>query len=234
MQIYFGETVRRLRRERSLTQEQLAARLNVSFQTISKWERDESYPDITMLPVLAGFFGVRTDDLLGVNKAENEHRIKEIIDTYDNRRSPTQDLLTQLKAAVGEFPLDYRLRVRYMECLLSCTHRPEAGLEIEAEVRELYENIIANCTDDSIRLWTKRVFIMHLHSLAQSDTAHQIECEQILTEMPHLRACREHIAVMVTPQGEAQLQAQQHLIEELEWMLSHAHYHHPQAPHWKS
>ena len=42
MQIQFGESVRRLRRERGLTQEQLASRLNVAFQTISKWEREKA------------------------------------------------------------------------------------------------------------------------------------------------------------------------------------------------
>ncbi|MCL2532396.1 MAG: helix-turn-helix domain-containing protein, partial [Oscillospiraceae bacterium] len=47
MKLYFGESVRRLRLAAGLTQEQLAQRLHVSFQTISKWERNESYPDIT-------------------------------------------------------------------------------------------------------------------------------------------------------------------------------------------
>ncbi|MCL2195009.1 MAG: helix-turn-helix domain-containing protein, partial [Oscillospiraceae bacterium] len=77
MQLYFGESVRRLRQAAGLTQEQLAQRLHVTFQTIRKWERNESYPDITMLPVLAGLFGVRVDELLGVNQAENERRVQQ-------------------------------------------------------------------------------------------------------------------------------------------------------------
>ncbi len=52
MNIYFGENIKRLRSEQNLTQEALAGFLGVSFQTISKWERGETYPDITMLPVI--------------------------------------------------------------------------------------------------------------------------------------------------------------------------------------
>ena len=234
MKIYFGETVRRLRRGKSLTQEQLAARLNVSFQTISKWERDESYPDITMLPVLAGFFGVKTDDLLGVNQAENERRIGEIVDAYDNRRRPMEELLPQLKAAVGEFPLDYRLWVRYMECLLYCAHGLEGILAVEKEVREIYENIDQNCSNDRIRIWAKRVFLMHLHGLAQplepggplGNPARQAECERILAEMPSFRTSREHIATMVTLPGEPHLRAVQEQIVKSLWLLVHALAHH--------
>ena len=149
MQIYFGETVRQLRREKGLTQEQLAAQLNVSFQTISKWERGENCPDLTMLPVVAAFFGVTTDGLLGVNQAENEQRVREIIALYDSRRPDVADeYLPVLKAAAAEYPLDYRLWVRYMECLLTCARGLEGGLAAEQETREIYENIVAHCTDD--------------------------------------------------------------------------------------
>jgi len=234
MQIQFGESVRRLRQEKGLTQETLAAQLHVSFQTISKWERDESHPDLTMLPVLAQFFGVSTDDLLGVNEAENERRVREIIEAYESNRSDLEHL-TRLKAAVAEYPLDYRLWVRYMECLLHCGG---GGLdfpqETSAEVRAIYENIVTHCTDDSVRLWAKRLFVMHLHSLAQpkepgdplGKPGLQREAEQILGEMPSLRASREHVAVMVSLPGEAHLRGVQDEIAELLWMLAHAIGHH--------
>lgn len=61
MNIYLGENIKRLRRERDITQETLAEFLGVTFQSISKWERGESYPDITLLPAIAGFFNVSID-----------------------------------------------------------------------------------------------------------------------------------------------------------------------------
>ncbi|MDR1465170.1 MAG: helix-turn-helix domain-containing protein [Oscillospiraceae bacterium] len=235
MQIKFGETVKRLRRARGLTQEQLASQLNVAFQTISKWERDESYPDLTMLPVLARFFGVTADTLLAADEAENERRIQEILDAYDNRKPDTAaGHLPTLRAAVGNFPLDYRLWVRYMECRLSCTHGLNEGQAAAKEVREIYENIDVHCTNDGVRMWAKRLFVMHLHSLAQpvrpderaGDPALQAEAERILAEMPALRTCREHIATMVSLPGEAHLRAVQSEISSLLWMLSHALAHH--------
>ena len=58
MNIYFSEIFKQLRQERDLTQEALADYLGVSFQAVSKWERGESYPDIEILPEIAGYFSV--------------------------------------------------------------------------------------------------------------------------------------------------------------------------------
>ena len=87
MTIYLSENLKRLRREKGFTQETLADFLGVTFQSVSKWERGESYPDITMLPEIAGFFKVSVDDLLGINKAEEEEEIKRLLVEHDNFKS---------------------------------------------------------------------------------------------------------------------------------------------------
>jgi len=74
-EIEIGEKIKSLRKKRDITQEQLADYLNISFQSVSKWERGEAYPDITMLPKIALFFGVTTDELLCVDKVKNEQEI---------------------------------------------------------------------------------------------------------------------------------------------------------------
>ena len=84
MTIYLSENLKQLRRENGLTQETLADFLGVTFQSVSKWERGESYPDITMLPEIAGFFKVSVDELLGVNKAQEEEEIKRLLEEHDN------------------------------------------------------------------------------------------------------------------------------------------------------
>ena len=84
MTIYLSENIKRLRREKELTQETLAEFLGVTFQSVSNWERGESYPDITMLPEIAGFFKVSVDELLGVNRVEDEAEITKELETYDN------------------------------------------------------------------------------------------------------------------------------------------------------
>lgn len=58
-----GNKIRMLRKNKNLTQEDLAQKLSVTSQAISKWERSISSPDITMLPVIARFFGITMDEL---------------------------------------------------------------------------------------------------------------------------------------------------------------------------
>ena len=59
-----GGEIRRLRVLRGLRQDDLAARLGVTRQAVSKWENDVSYPDIILLPALADLLGVTVDGLL--------------------------------------------------------------------------------------------------------------------------------------------------------------------------
>ena len=70
MNLLIGKKIKQMRRERDLTQEEVAAHLGVSFQSISKWERGDGYPDITMLPALANYFKVSIDELLGISELE--------------------------------------------------------------------------------------------------------------------------------------------------------------------
>ena len=56
MKLQFGQMLRQLRRERDLTQEELAEILNVSAQSVSRWENNTCYPDMELMPVIASFF----------------------------------------------------------------------------------------------------------------------------------------------------------------------------------
>lgn len=59
-----GKNIKRLRMNAGMTQEQLAERLNISGQAVSKWENESALPDITLLPALADCFGVTIDELM--------------------------------------------------------------------------------------------------------------------------------------------------------------------------
>lgn len=66
----FGKRFSDLRKAKGYTQEDIASRLNVSSQAVSKWENDISYPDISLLCQIADIFEVTVDFLLG--KGANE------------------------------------------------------------------------------------------------------------------------------------------------------------------
>jgi len=75
--------LKRLRKQRNLTQEELSNFIGVSFQAISKWECGDGYPDITNLPVLAKFFNVTVDELIGTNEIEIQVAPEEIKGQYN-------------------------------------------------------------------------------------------------------------------------------------------------------
>ena len=73
-----GQIIRRLRKERNLTQEELAEQLNITYQAVSRWENGTGMPDISQIVPLATVFGVSTDVLFnvaGTNAAEEAEKI---------------------------------------------------------------------------------------------------------------------------------------------------------------
>ena len=70
--IRFGAFVAQLRKEQGLTQKELADRLNVTDKAVSKWERGQGCPDVSLLPRLAQTLGVEVEGLLSGELAENE------------------------------------------------------------------------------------------------------------------------------------------------------------------
>lgn len=71
-----GNKIKQLRLHAGMTQEQLAAKLGISAQSVSKWETAVTMPDITLLPILAGELGVSIDDLFDLTAEQKFHRIE--------------------------------------------------------------------------------------------------------------------------------------------------------------
>ena len=134
-----GTKIRELRKNKRLTQEELAAKLHVSPQAVSKWESAVCQPDIAQLPVLANFFGVSLDTLFGRDASEVERKIDAIIKEHEScfwsDREKCEPLLTN---ALKEFPDNERLMIELAELYMS--EAPEKALPI-AET-------LANTADD--------------------------------------------------------------------------------------
>ena len=68
----FGEMISTLRKERGMTQSDLAEQLGVTDKAVSKWERNLSFPDVSSLPRIAKIFGVTVDDLVQYRMPETQ------------------------------------------------------------------------------------------------------------------------------------------------------------------
>ena len=79
MSTSMGQIIKRLRKERGLTQEQLAQLLNLSAQSISKWENNSSMPDVSQIVPLATVLKVKTDVLFGMESCNNDEEVERII-----------------------------------------------------------------------------------------------------------------------------------------------------------
>ena len=140
-----GTTIKALRRERDITQEQLAEYLNVSAQAVSQWETDRTAPDISQLPVLANIFGVTTDRLLGVDITKANEKIKAIADESKAfyAQSKFEEAVSVLRKGLGEFPRSYEIMYLLAENL-GCLGR-------YGEAIEHCKKILSDCTDFELR-----------------------------------------------------------------------------------
>lgn len=204
--IHIGETIKKLRKEKNITQDELASFIGVSYQSVSKWERCESYPDITLVPSIASFFGVTTDLLLGVNAADKENRIKAYEEKYDLLKTEKKfiEASNLMKEAITEFPGNYNLLANYMHSLLLIFYREdESILKIKPEVERVYGVIQNYCTNDHIRVWTKGLMCNFIRSLSETENSGVdiSDMDAILEEMPVMRNTRDFMAMMLYPMG---------------------------------
>ena len=86
MEQTLGKRIMQHRKRLGMTQDQLAERLGVTAQAVSKWENDQSCPDISIIPKLAGIFGITTDALLG-SAPDEPAREAEVVDPHEEEES---------------------------------------------------------------------------------------------------------------------------------------------------
>lgn len=154
MKILIGENIKQLRKANSITQEQLAEALNITCAAVSKWERGDTYPDITLLQPLAYFFGVTLDELMGYQASKIQKDIDELIARYTELyRTDCEAARDLIVKAHAEYPNDYQIMHCYMWNLAGdyADNDPENLLSHKAEFLEICERILDGCKDNYIR-----------------------------------------------------------------------------------
>ena len=185
-----GSTIKRLRREKDITQEQLAEYLGITSRAISQWECDRTAPDISQLPALCHIFNVSSDVLLGIDIERNNEEIKKYLDTAQNLcyQGKGSERTAILREANRKFPRDYTIMERLADSLV-CEYSRK-GIKEYDEVFDLCNRILAECTDSIIRYEAIEIL-----GIAYDYAGKEGEMLKLAEEMPRTRFSYENFMV---------------------------------------
>ena len=172
-----GRNILELRKQKSITQEELAAELGVTAAAVSKWENGYTLPDILMLCALADYFGVTTDELLGRNTVQNQAIIvaetealgQKIADLISKYKIGTKVILTDYETAlaVAEYEAEHKNEVKYM---FTALNRPLGEREMDNTHGITHVNVHTTGGTDEDALNGIELYLNNLatfHSLAE-------------------------------------------------------------------
>lgn len=119
MKLNIGDTIKYLRKEKDITQDELADILGVSYQSVSRWETGTCYPDMELLPVISDFFGVTVDKLLGVNENIEREKVAQYLSRFQESISQGKiyDCIAIAREGVAEYPNNFALLNKLMYAL---------------------------------------------------------------------------------------------------------------------
>ena len=174
MQHSIGKTIKELRKSRGLTQEELAEKIGVTAQAISKWENESGMPDLSQIVPLAHVFGVSTDTILGTGDIKKNEDISEIMRRAQSKLTfpLTSECLTDkynvLLEGLKIYPNNFTLILQCMELEISLAY-PQNPIYDEKNAKALYEscekhaNTIFSYDDNVNRILRARMIMLMLH-----------------------------------------------------------------------
>ncbi len=214
MEILIAQNLKKLRAEKGMTQERLAELLGVTPQSVSRWETSGAYPDITLLPVIAGIFGVTTDTLLGTDTAKNAEKIKALLCEDDklNHDGKQDESIELLRQGLRDFPTDAEITYRLA---LALKNKANSSKTEECEREKLVREAITLCerameqdrNGGQITFAAKELLCMCYRALGDCKTA-----VRIAESMPSIWTSREIILPKVHAKHDAYIQYGQNLI----------------------
>ncbi|MBR5962141.1 MAG: helix-turn-helix transcriptional regulator [Clostridia bacterium] len=184
--MYLSANLKKYRIMKELTQEDVAEYLGITPQSVSKWERGESYPDITLLPALANIFETSVDLLLGMDTIRAD----------ETRRNIHKSAVEYQQSG------DYAMAEKtYREALLSYPNDPGMLLGLAgvlalkgstAEAIELTEKGLPLSENEKQRA-TMRAVLCFLYLKAGSED----KANRLASQLPHMRESREAIQPLI-------------------------------------
>ncbi len=183
---YLSENLRKYRIMNNLTQEDVAEYLGVTPQSVSKWERNECYPDITLLPALANIFETSIDSLIGMDSLKSEetrYNIHKKVTEYQ-REGAYDSAEREYRDALRIYPKDSGMLLGLAGVLALKGDSEEAIALIERGLP---------LSDNEKQKATMRAILCFLYlKCGKTD-----EANLLASQLPHIRECRETIQPLV-------------------------------------
>ena len=210
-----GTTIKRLRREKDITQEQLAEYLGITSRAISQWECDRTAPDISQIPALCHIFDVSSDVLLGIDIEKTNEEIKRYLTEAAElgNQGKGSERTALLREANKKFPRDYKIMYSLANSLVCEFSRK--GIKEYDEVFDLCNRILAECTDSNIRYEAIETLGVAYDYAGKKD-----EMLKLAEEMPRARFSYENFMVYRWEGNEAVKERQKYIEFLLHELLS--------------
>lgn len=218
MELMIGGKLKKLRRDRDLTQEEVATHLGVSFQAISKWERGDGYPDITMLPTLANYFQVSVDELIGMKEISSANKLDKINQTWQENRAlgKHRDNVELMRNALKTYPNNALLLIQLSASLERLDGNEKEKREFLKESIMIHEQILRYCDDSEVR--GAALFNISDAYYRYGDYGKAIE---YANKLPNLYKTRETALVRVLNDTAEKNKIARSAMEPLVWLLSY-------------
>ena len=144
MKLNIGENIRGYRKKADMTQEQLADKLGVSYQSVSRWENCSTYPDMELIPLMAKIFGVSIDELFNIPNDKKEQASKEAFERLAaaSREDPVD--VEKVNALIRDIRINYIDSVNFWRFQYDVKNSVYRMPEILPEVRLLAETVLCN------------------------------------------------------------------------------------------
>ena len=187
--IAIGSNIKKYRKKRKITQEQLAGVLGVSDQAVSRWENGSTYPDIELLPTIALYFGVTLDELMGMEAIKDESDIEDILNRRKELRNSGEVVRSykMLREAVKRYPNNYKLILALISDLqFANSEGDETWHKNLLEAEGLIDRVLNECTDPEQCKKATIAKIWNCVFLERRD-----EAAAIAETLPSMNECRE-------------------------------------------
>ena len=171
-----GQNIRKLRKERGMTQEELASQLNISAQAVSKWEMETCSPDISQVVPLAALFGVSADVLFGISPDSMDIEIEETRKYCDDFATSNEDALETWMKLYERYPHNNIIRYEIAKTHTYCAKvdDDEDFLSHNRKAAEFYEKVLDDSTDNDLRSKTIEALHHIYNTLGDSENALRI------------------------------------------------------------